>query len=65
MVNSLQAGLVDLLQRVLGELDNLLHRLCRGLGTKLGNLVRKTHDFCCWLGLLGASSGLAWPETTP
>lgn len=43
MVSSLQAGLVDLLQRVLGELDNFLHCLCRRLGTKLGKLVRSIH----------------------
>lgn len=43
MVSSLQAGLVDLLQCVLGELDNLLHCLCRRLRTKLEKLVRNIH----------------------
>lgn len=43
MVKSLHAGLVDLLQCVLGELDDLLHRLCRGLVTTLGKPVRKMH----------------------
>lgn len=43
MVKSLHAGLVDLLQRVLGELDDVLHRLCRGLGTTLRKKVRKMH----------------------
>lgn len=43
MVKSFHAGLADLLQRVLGELDDLLHRLCRRLGTTLGKIVRKMH----------------------
>lgn len=43
MVKSFHAGLADLLQRVLGELDDLLHCLCRRLGTTLGKPVRKMH----------------------
>lgn len=43
VVIPLHAGLVDLLQRVLGELDHLLHCVCRGLGTAAGKPMRKTH----------------------
>lgn len=43
MVKSFHAGLADLLQSVLGELDDLLHRLCRRLGTTLGKPVTKMH----------------------
>lgn len=43
VVLSLHASLVDLLQRVLGELDHLLHSVCRGLGTTAGKPVRKIH----------------------
>lgn len=62
MVKSFHAGLADLLQRVLGELDDLLHRLCRGLGTTLGKRVRKmhclTHAKITWLkGCLFRSLG--------
>lgn len=42
MVKSLHAGLADLLQRVLGELDDLLHCLCRGL-EMLGKNCEKMH----------------------
>lgn len=53
VVMSLHAGLVDLLQSVLGELDHLLHCVCRGLGTAAGKAIRKmsclTHAKICWL----------------
>lgn len=43
VVMSLHAGLADLLQRVLGELDHLLHCVCRGLRTPVGTPMRKRH----------------------